>query len=428
MMNALIAGGIFAISLVVIMFEKAQRTIVAISGSAAMVVAGIAIGFYSEEEAVDAIDFETLGLLLGMMLLVALLEPTGVFQYIAIRAAQLSRGDPWSLMLLLGLGSSVTSMLLDNVTAVVMIAPVTIMVCNLMQLNAMPYLMVQGILSVMAGVSTSVGDPASILVASASGYTFNDFLLHSLPIVAIAILMALALFRYLFRHELSAAKTSRDILSNLRASDALHNVSETRRLLVVLALVISLFALQERVHMTPALVALSGSGIALLWVGGDIHEVLDRVEWSVIIFFVGLFVIVGGLEAAGILEAITRAVAGWISDPIILGIAIIWTVAMLSALVDNVPITIAMISILHELDAIGLDIRALWWALVLGAGFGGTATIIGSTANVLIVELSERTSAPITAKSWSRRGLPVAIVACSVASVLFVLGYSLLLE
>lgn len=425
-MEALVASVIFLISLGLIMSERVHRTIVAAAGGSAMVVAGLVLGFYTEEQALAHIDFYTIGLLLGMMLLVALLEPTGFFQYIAVKAGQLSRGDSWKLMLLLGLGTSVVSMFLNNVTAVVLIAPVTILLAEILGVSPTPYLIAQALLSVTAGMATSVGDPASILVASASGYSFTDFLTHSFPLVVVTILLILALLRLLFRKELSRETLNAGAIFSLSAEETLKDRQTMYRVLVVLAVTITLFAFQELLNVTPALIALAGSGAALMWVRPDINDVLERVQWSVIVFFIGLFVMVGGLEATGVLHRIAYAVAGLGNRPLLLGIAIIWVVAALSALVDNVPITIAIIPVIHGLGDVGIDVSALWWALVFGAGLGGNATIIGSTANLVIVELSEQTSSPISARLWSRRALPVTLAACALVSLLFALLYDFL--
>jgi Na+/H+ antiporter NhaD/arsenite permease-like protein len=427
-MDILVASAIFLISLGLIMSERINRTIVSVTGATAMVMAGLILSFYTEELVTEKIDFDTIGLLLGMMLLVAMLEPTGFFQYIAVKAGHLSRGNPWRLMLLLGLGTSVLSMFLSNVTTAILVAPVTILLAEILGVSPIPYLIAQALLSDTAGVATSIGDPASVLVASASGYTFNQFLTHSLPIIAVVILTSLALLRFLFREELSQKPPNAEAVLKLDAAEVLKDTLTMRRVLIVLALMIMAFGLQEPLGVSPAFIALTGAAVALIWIRPDINKVLEQVQWSVLIFFIGLFVMVGGLEETGTLDIIAHAISGLGNRPILLGIAIIWIVAGLSALVDNVPITIAMIPVLHGLFNVGVDVRALWWALVFGAGIGGNATIVGSTANLVIVEISERTATPITAGLWSRRGLPVTIVACTVVSILFALGYDFLVR
>jgi Na+/H+ antiporter NhaD/arsenite permease-like protein len=263
-----------------------------------------------------------------------------------------------------------------------------------------------------------------VLVASASGYSFTDFLTHSMPIVAVAALVTLLMLRLLFSKELATGPTKPELVQTLDAEEALVDRKTAGRVLIVLAVAIVLFVFQGPLHISSELIALSAAAVALVWVRPNIREVLERVDWPVLLFFMGLFVMVGGLEAAGVFEPIAEALAPiGHANPRLLGVVIIWVVAGLSALVDNVPVTIAMISLLGGLAAAGVNVSALWWAVVFGAGFGGNATKIGSGANILIVSLSEQTSTPISARLWSRRGLPVAIATCVVGSILFVLFY-----
>jgi Na+/H+ antiporter NhaD/arsenite permease-like protein len=423
-MIPLVALLIVAVVLALILTDRLNHTVAAAGGAAAMVIAGRLLGFYSEEQALASIHFGALGLLLGMMVLVSILAPTGFFQYIAIKAGQLSRGNPWRLLLLLGGGTAFVSLFFNNVTTVVLVGPITILITELLGINPIPILLAQALLSDTADVGTSVGDPASVLVASASGYSFTDFLTHSMPIVAVAALVTLLMLRLLFAKELSEGPVKPELVMTLDAEEALQDRKTTGRVLVVLAITIVLFVLQRPLHISSELIALSAAAVALVWVRPDIRDVLQRVDWPVLLFFTGLFVMVGGLEAAGVFQPIAEALAPMgHANPRLLGVVIIWVVAGLSALVDNVPVTIAMISLLSGLAAAGVNVSALWWAVVFGAGFGGNATKIGSGANILIVSLSEQTSTPISARLWSRRGLPVAVATCVVGSVLFIVFY-----
>jgi Na+/H+ antiporter NhaD/arsenite permease-like protein len=392
-----------------------------------MVGAGTALGFYSQEEAVAAIDFNTLGLLFGMMVLVALLEPTGFFQYLAVWAARLSQGRPVRLMVLLGTVTTILSMFLDNVTTVVLIAPVTVLICEILGLNPIPYLMAEALLSDTGGVATLVGDPPNVLIASAAGFSFNDFLTHALPIVLFAWLAALILLRYLFRRDLNLEPSNTDAVLKLDPNEALHDRKTATRVLVVLGIALVFFFIHHSLHILPSFIAMAAAAVALVWIQPDLHAMLQRIEWNVLIFFGALFVMVGGLEAAGILHQLAGLIgkAGNLS-PILFGVITIWVVAGLSAVVDNIPITIALIPVFAELELAGINVQPLWWALAFGAGFGGNGTIIGSTANVFVASLSERTNYPITSQLWNKRGLPVMIVTCLVGSFLFVLFYSYL--
>ena len=422
--TAVLSSLIFIISLVFIFTEKIHRSIAGIAGAVLMVGLGKILGFYSDEAALEAIDFNTLGLLLGMMILVAMLEPTGFFQYLAVWAARASRGKPVRLFVLLGSITTLLSMFLDNVTTVVLIAPVTILICEILGISPLPYLMAEALLSDTGGVATLIGDPPNVLIGSAAGFSFNDFLVYSLPIVAVAWVATLFLLRYLFRDELAKAPENAEAVMRLNPSESLDDLKTARRTLIVLGVAILLFFVHHLLHVSPAFIAGGAAAVALVWVQPNIEETFKKVEWSVLIFFSALFVMVGGLEAAGVLDAIVGLLEGLSRIPALwFGVSLIWIVAALSAVVDNVPITIALIPVIKGLDEAGLDITPLWWALAFGAGFGGNGTIIGSTANIIVATLSEKTRTPITSNLWNRRGLPVMFVTCIVASVLYIIFY-----
>ncbi|HNA88616.1 MAG TPA: ArsB/NhaD family transporter [Anaerolineales bacterium] len=415
---------IFFGSLVLIFLEKINRSIVAIAGSVLMIGLGKILGFYSEELAISAIDFNTLGLLLGMMILVAMLEPTGFFEYLAVLAARASKGKPARLFILLGIITTILSMFLDNVTTVVLIAPVTILISEILGISPLPYLMSEALLSNVGGVATLVGDPPNVLIGSAAGLSFNDFLVYSLPIVLVSWMGALFLLRYLFKKDLAKRPRRSKAVMKLNPAETLNQPETARRILIVLGAAILFFFVHHALHIEPSLVALSAAAIALVWIQPDFHVVLKKVEWSVLLFFGSLFIMVGGLEHSGALSMIVKIfekASGM--PPVLFGVLIIWVVAALSAVVDNVPITIALIPVIKGLGETGLDIAPLWWALAFGAGFGGTGTIIGSSANIIVATLSEKTRTPITSALWLKRGLPTMFVTCFIASILYMLIY-----
>jgi Na+/H+ antiporter NhaD/arsenite permease-like protein len=426
MIGIVLSTLLFLACLGLIFSEKLNRTIVAFAGAVLMVGLGMVFGFYSEAQAITAIDFNTLGLLLGMMILVALLEPTGVFQYLAVWAGRLSSGKPVRLLVLLGTVTTVLSMFLDNVTTVVLIAPVTILICEILGMSPLPYLMAEALLSDTGGVATLLGDPPNILIASAAGFSFTDFLTHSLPIVLVAWLVALLLLRFLFRRELSKLPIHPDAILELDVSEILTDRVTARRVLIVLGAALLVFFFHSVLKISPAFIALSAAAAALVWVRPDPTTILKKIEWSVLVFFVALFVMVGGVEATGALNALVSILnnVGNVA-PVLFGVILIWLVAGISAVVDNVPVTIALIPIIQGLGASGMNIDPLWWALIFGAGFGGNGTIIGSTANIVVANLSERTRTPITSKLWNKRGLPVMLATCVVASLLYILAYPL---
>ncbi|MCC6985898.1 MAG: hypothetical protein IT309_05700, partial [Anaerolineales bacterium] len=358
--------------------------------------------------------------------LVAMLEPTGFFEYLAVLAARASKGKPNRLFILLGIITTVLSMFLDNVTTVVLIAPVTILISEILGISPLPYLMSEALLSNVGGVATLVGDPPNVLIGSAAGLSFNDFLVYSLPIVLVSWAGALFLLRHLFKKDLAKRPRRVKAVMKLNPAETLNQPETARRILIVLGAAILFFFVHHALHIEPSLVALGAAAAALLWVQPDVQEVLKKVEWSILLFFGSLFVMVGGLEHSGALEMTVRLFDGAAGmNPILLGVVVIWIVAALSAVVDNVPITIALIPVIKGIGETGVDIAPLWWALAFGAGFGGSGTIIGSSANIIVATLSEKTRTPITSAIWIKRGLPVMLVTCAIASILYALAYPL---
>ncbi len=419
-----VSTAIFVVVFAMILLDRVHRTIVAMAGAAVMVAVGMLMGFYSQEQALHAIDFNTLGLLLGMMILVRILEQTGFFQYVAILTAKASRGNPWFLLVMLGTTTTVLSLFLDNVTTVVLIAPVTILIAELLGISPVPFLIAEALLSDTGGVATLVGDPPNVIIGSAAGFTFGDFLTHTAPVVLVAWVATLLLLRLLFRSELAKPPRNIDGLMRLDENEALHDRASLGKTIIVLGVVILLFFLHGQLHLTPGYIALGGAAAALLWVRPDMDETLPPVEWSVLLFFAALFVAVGGLEAAGVLGLLAGGVAGLAQANLLAAsLLVLWVAAIASATVDNIPFTIAFVPVIQQLGHLGIPTSPLWWALALGAGFGGNATPIGSTANIIVVSLSEKTRTPITTRAWVRVGLPVMIVTCIVGSVLFALFF-----
>lgn len=420
-----VSGLLFILTFLGILLERVDRTIVALVGASSMMVAGAVLGFYSQEEAIASIDFDTLGLLLGIMILVALLARTGFFQYLATLTAKRSRGNPWRLLVILGAITTVLSMFLPNVTTIVLIAPITILIAEVLGISPVPFLIAEALLSNTGGVATLVGDPPNILIGSAAGLSFNDFLVHLAPIVAVAWLGAIILLRVIFRRDMQQETSGFEALLHLDEREALTDTRALTRILIVLGGVIALFFLQTYVNLSPAFAALLGATIALHWVQPDIEDVLKDVDWSVLLFFAALFVVVGGLEASGLLAQLAESAIGLAQANVLqAGIFLIWIAAAFSAIVDNVPFTIVMIPVIQDLGALGIEVAPLWWALALGAGFGGNGTPIGSITNIIVIKLSERTRHPITTRLWLRTGLPVMLLVCLIGTLLYALLFS----
>ena len=427
MWHEIIASGIFLITLLALFTEKWHRVVVTGLGASAMVAAGTMMEFYSESIAVDAVEFETLGLLMGMMIIVALLRRTGFFEFVSIQAAQRSGGHYGLLLLLMGATTSILSMFLDNVTTIMLMAPMIVLIAELLGISPIPLLITQAIFSNLGGMATLVGDPPNILIGAASGLTFNDFLFHLGPIVFFVWIFSYLIMRFLFREQLvDVPPEKQGSLRNLKANEALTDPVCARRVLIVLGLVVVMFFLEGALHIAPAFAAMTGAGLALGWTNQNVHEVLKEVEWDVLLFFTALFIMVGGLEQAGVLHRVAEGIIELQElSPQLLGLIIMWAMVVLSAIIDNVPITIAMIPVVLFMGEQGINVQPIWWAIALGAGLGGNATPIGSTANVIVMSVSERTETPIGTREWLAKGIPTAFVGTIVASILYVLlfGY-----
>jgi len=418
---------LFAASFAGILAGKVHRAIFAMLGAVLMVLLGLVLDFYSQEQALRAIDFNTLGLLFGMMVMVAVLKNTGYFEYVAILIAKRTKGNPWILLVALGTITTVASLFLDNVTTVIIMAPVTVLIAGILGISSIPLLMAEALLANTGGVATLVGDPPNILIGSAANLSFIDFVVNLGPIVLAAWFVTLVLIRLLFREELAQQPTNPEALQALDEHEALKDRTSANKVLILLAGVVVLFFLHSTLHIQAGLVALIGAAATLFWLQPDIEEVMEGIEWPILLFFAALFVIVGGVEASGLLDRVGGSLSDLSSqDVILMGVALIWVAAIASAVIDNIPFTIAMIPIIQAIARPGLDITPLWWALALGAGFGGNATPIGSTANIVVVTLSEKTKHPITTRIWLRNGLPISISTSVVATILYVVFFGIL--
>ena len=422
--TASIALVIFIITFFFILTERIHRTVIGLFGAMAMAIAGLAFDFYHAEDIIKAVDFNTIGLLFGMMLMVGMLEKTGFFQYIGIWTAKKTKGNPWHLMIALGAITAVLSMILDNVTTIILIVPITIIIADMLKINPVPIIMAEALLSNVGGTGTLIGDPPNIMIGSAAQFSFNDFLLHSLPVVVITWFATIFLFRVIYRKDLTKKPENVEKLMAMNEKDAIKEPKTLRKLLAVFGITIALFFLHSFLHLEPAMVALIGASLALIVVSPkhDPQTIIEKCELSVLLFFGSLFVIVGGLEHAGVLEHLAKLLtSGAESNLLLTAIIILWASAVLSAIVDNIPLTVAMIPIIAYLGSTGIPVDLLWWALVFGVGFGGNGSPIGSTAGVIVVAKSEKTDNPISFISWMKQGLPTMVVSLSIATVALVL-------
>lgn len=422
----LVSGVIFALTYIGILSERVHRTTVGLVGAVAMIALGSWFSFYDMHKAVEAIDFNTITLLLGMMIVVGLFKDTGFFQYMAIRAAKLAKGRPWLLLVYLGVVTSLVSMVLDNVTTIIIMVPVTISIADIMGISVLPFLVSEVLLSNIGGVATLIGDPPNILIGSAAGLSFTDFLAHLAPIVLVAWIIAQGILLFLFRSILMRKPENIDHLMRMDESQAIIDPLTTARMLKVLGVTILLFLVHERIGLEPGLVALIGACLGLLWIRPKIDKLLSEIHWEVLLFFMSLFVIVGGLEAGGIITLSGRAIAQLVEHGMfVAALVILWVSAIASGVLSNVPFTIAILPILKGLAIQGIAVGPLWWALALGVGFGGNMTPIGAASNVFVVSLSNSMGEPLTFRQWLRSGSIVTVASCAVASAALFIAFEL---
>ncbi len=424
--SMLIATLIFIGAYILIFTEVFHRTTSALLGAVVMVIVGEYVGFYTQEAALLAIDANTLLLLAGMMMLISLLKPTGGFEFVALRTVRLAVGSSTKLMIYLSIIVSVISMFLDNVTTVLIFAPLTVLITRLVGINPMPYLMAEAIMSNIGGIATLIGDPPNLMIGSAANIGFTEFFIHLGPVVLLAWGSSLMVLLFSFRHEL--ATQNFDHL-HLEQDQAIRQPRQLAYVLFALSIVIVLFFIHHHLHYYPAFVALIGVVIAMLLVRPKPEAVFGEVEWSVLFFFAGLFSLVGGLEASGLLHLAGQQLAQLAKNPdqlLLTCIALMWAAAVVSAIVDNIPFTVTMIPIIMSLEQYGVNIMPLWWALALGSGLGGNGTHIGASANIICIAEAERSGIPearITPWLWLKKGLPTTVFSLISSSLLFVLFF-----
>ncbi|MCP9488520.1 MAG: ArsB/NhaD family transporter [Solirubrobacteraceae bacterium MAG38_C4-C5] len=414
-----LAIGIFAVVLAAIASDRFARTKVALAGAIAVLLTQT----IDQEIAIEAVDWNTIGLLAGMMLIVKVTEPTGVYAYMAIRAAQLGKGRPLGVTVALAATTALLSAFLDNLTTVLLMVPITFLVAHRLEIDPIPLVIIEIVVSNLGGTATLIGDPPNILIAGATDLSFMAFLVNLAPIaLAACVVCTLGLYAA-FRRRLRIAPEARDRVMALDARAAIERPDELRRTLPVLVLTIVAFFVHRPLGIEPATVALAGATIMLLLTSQSVEEALGGIEWPTLFFFLGLFVLVGALEHTG---AIAR-VADWIQETTagnrsaeLLGIA--WFAAVGGALIDNIPMTAAMIPVVEQIAA-GTGDDDYWWALALGACFGGNTTIVAAAANVAAAGMAEREGRRIGFIEFLKVGVPVTLVSMIMATAYIVVRY-----
>jgi Na+/H+ antiporter NhaD/arsenite permease-like protein len=393
------------------------RTAAALGGAAVMLALGLTDAHAAFFSTATGVDWNVVFLLLGMMIIVSVMRETGVFEYLAIWAAKRARGRPYPLMVLLVLITAIASSLLDNVTTVLLVAPVTILICQRIAVPVAPYLIAEVMASNIGGTATLIGDPPNIIIASRGGLSFNDFLVHLTPVVLVMLLALVGLCRWLFADAFHADPAKVSELMALNEREAIRD----RRLLVqsltVLGLVLAAFVLHPVLPYDPSVVALLGAGLLILITRVSTEQALQDVEWSTLAFFMGLFVMVGGLVNTGVLGGLTQTLARFAGAiPAVFTQLLLWGSGVLSGIVDNIPYVASMSPVVADLVGPDGQPQVLWWALALGADLGGNATLIGASANVVVAGIAARNGVPIGFWRFTRYGLVVTAVTLALAS------------
>jgi Na+/H+ antiporter NhaD/arsenite permease-like protein len=421
-----VSTGILAVTYATIMSEKVNRAIVALVGAGVMVLFGV----LDQEEAIHGIDFNTIGLLTGMMILVSISRRSGMFQYLAIWSAQVARAHPAGILFILQITTAVLSAFLDNVTTVLLIVPVTLAICKTLEVPVYPYLFAEIFASNIGGTATLIGDPPNILIGSQVGLTFNDFVYELTPVILLVMVVQALIIHLFWGKDLRASHDAEEKVMAMKAVESIEDWRLLKQSLTVLTLVMVTFVLARPLHLEPATIALTGAAILMLldnWThhaekaAHNIHATFGDVEWITIFFFIGLFVVVHGVDVGGLLRLLANelvaATGGHLSTA---GYAILWASAFLSAIVDNIPFVATMIPLIKNMaPAFGgpEHIEPLWWCLSLGACLGGNGTLVGASANLTVAGISERNGVPFRFITYTLYAFPMMVVSVAICNV-----------
>ena len=424
--HMLVSGIILAVTFIAIFTEQLhgfERSKVAAAGAVVMIIVGQIFGFYSPMQAIEAVDWNVIFLLAAMMTIVSIMIPTGGFKWMAYKIAAMSRGRLYLMLVMLGTAVTVLSLLLDNVTTVVIFGPLIILIAQAQKISPIPYLLAAALLSDTGGIATLVGDPPNIMIGSAADISFNNFVIHMGPITLVSWLAVVVLLKFLFRKELAQKPADVDLGEAVIVDPRLWKGS-----IAILCIMVVFFMLHNALHWEPWFVAVLGmTGLVFVSRKLVMDHAMEHVEITLLIFFLGLFMIVGGVEQSHFLQWVGSFILPFVeSDLLMATIILMWIAAILSAAIDNIPFTAAMIVIIQGMEQQGINVAPLWWALAMGAGLGGNGTHIGSTANVFIVTISERLarqendpSLAITPFLWFKKGLPVMLVTLVISTFVF---------
>lgn len=417
---------ILLITYALIMTEKVNRAIVALLGAGLMVIVGV----FDQAEALKGVDWNTLGLLTGMMILVSISRRSGMFQYVAVKAAQMARAHPAGILLLLQVTTAVLSSLLDNVTTVLLVVPVTLAITRQLEVPPYPFLFAEIFASNIGGTATLIGDPPNILIGSQAGLAFNDFVVNLAPVVLVVMAVQTIVIHLLWGRRMRATPEAEARVMAMAAGDSIADWRLLKQALIVLTVVMLSFIFARPLHLEPATIAMLGAAVLMLldnWAhhsetaAENIHQTFSDVEWITIFFFIGLFIVVHGVEVGGLLTLFaTKLVAATGGEMSTTGYAILWSSAVLSAFVDNIPFVATMIPLIKTMAPSfgGADqIQPLWWCLSLGACLGGNGTLIGASANLTVAGLGDRNGVPFRFLTYTLYAFPMMLLSIAISHV-----------
>lgn len=413
MSHVWLAGGIFIFTFALIVSEKIDRTLSALLGGLSMIIFGIV----AQEQAFHSIDWNVIFLLAGMMVIANILKETGLFQWIALQAVRLGKGDPMRILVILSVITAFTSALLDNVTIVVLIAPVTLFIASTLGLSPIPFLIAEVLASNIGGTATLVGDPPNILIGSAAKIDFLTFLANMGPIAFIITVVSISMMMLMFKKDLQRAEGEKIDISSLDTDSLITDPVLLRKSLTVMFFVTIGFLSHSALHLEPATVALTGATVLMLWGRSDPHKMFRDIEWTTLFFFIGLFIAVEAVVEIGIIASIAEEVLALTQGRVeIASMLLIWFSALTSGIVDNIPYTATMIPLVQQMGTV-MPISVLWWSLALGACLGGNLTLVGAAANVIVSNLADKSGYKIGFWTFFKYGASVTVMSLILSSI-----------
>lgn len=420
--NEIISIVIFLLVMVAIVSEKVHRAAASLAGAVILLVTHV----LTVDSAIEHVDVNTIGVLVGMMLFVAVVKNSGLFEYIAIKSAKLTHGKPWAIMAVFTIITAALSAFLDNVTTVLLVGPMTLAITSILKVNPVPFLLTQILASNMGGTATLIGDPPNIMIGSEAGLGFADFILNTAPAVVIIMAASLLCFYLMFGRKLKVSDDAMQAVMELDENRAIKDKSLLIKSVVMIGLVVIGFMFHSSLGMESCTIALLAAVIMMIVGKQDVEDVIMGVEWSTILFFIGLFVVVGGMEENGVIDQLATLLIGMTGGNMVLTMLIIlWVSAIVSSVLDNIPFVATLIPMILAIQAeSGMDVTPLWWALSLGACLGGNGTLIGASANVVLSGISNKNGYPITFMSYLKVGFPMMILSVAISMVYLLLRFA----